>query len=45
MECKHQKIDCVTRIINQTWEEQRACDCGVRCVYQNNPESYPNPLK
>ncbi|MCZ7393149.1 MAG: hypothetical protein O8C56_07450, partial [Candidatus Methanoperedens sp.] len=38
MECKHLKIDCVTRVIDQKWEEMRACECGVSCFYQDNPE-------
>jgi hypothetical protein len=39
MECKHLKIKCVTRVINQIWEEMRACDCGEPCSYQNNPST------
>ncbi|MFZ3058731.1 MAG: hypothetical protein WA102_03235 [Candidatus Methanoperedens sp.] len=34
MKCKHSDIKCVTRIINQTWEESRACEYGVSCSYK-----------
>ena len=36
MECKNTKIKCVTRIINEKWEELRACDFGVNCSYQKD---------
>jgi len=35
MKCKHSEINCVTRIINQEWEEIRACEYGVSCNYQD----------
>jgi len=45
MECKRLKIDCVTRVIDQKWEEMRGCECGVSCFYQDNPELTSISLK
>ncbi len=36
MKCKHSEINCVTRIINQTWDEFRACEFGVFCNFEDN---------
>lgn len=45
MKCKLLKIDCVTRVIDQEWEEIRGCDCGVSCFYQDSPKLTSPSLK
>jgi len=45
MECKRLKIDCVTRVIDQEWEEIRGCDCGVSCFYQDSLKPISISLK